>query len=318
MFKLNFVDTHCKQIIFGCSHDNGYARLLDEVVAEANCDKVTLLEGVPFERELAAYRPKFKHTHFDDLFRASKIPSPRLKQPYPASSQHAVTGMYPGMSSGIAGGAPLTSPLQHHANFNSPLATTNGYTNGAMDGMSPQQTVNGNAHRVPIEAVNGSLNGALGGTTNGAVNGSANGAYHNPSQVTSPAAVHDAPLARSGSNGPMAASWAAKASTPAPPTAPSPAPAKAAAQPTVKRNRVGQRIDDHQIFDREAVKQLQSLKLCNVHFLRHECNYESGCAYNHNYRPTKHEHDMLVQIARTVPCRMGTSCDDPKCFNGHR
>ncbi|PVI02961.1 hypothetical protein DM02DRAFT_558973 [Periconia macrospinosa] len=71
-FKLFINDLHCRQIFFGCSHDNGFARTLEEYMTEDGyLSKVTLLEGVPFEKELLAlpYRTK----KFPGIFRDSKI-----------------------------------------------------------------------------------------------------------------------------------------------------------------------------------------------------------------------------------------------------
>ena len=59
--------------MFGCSHDNGYARLLEDATDRKNLDQITLLEGVPFERELAALQSKYRSTRFEGLFRTQKI-----------------------------------------------------------------------------------------------------------------------------------------------------------------------------------------------------------------------------------------------------
>ncbi|KAH9827470.1 zinc finger protein [Teratosphaeria destructans] len=71
-FKLFLTDYHCRQIVLGCSHDNGYARLLEQFVndPEAN-QRVTLLEGVPFEKELTVL--PFRTVKFGDIFRDSKL-----------------------------------------------------------------------------------------------------------------------------------------------------------------------------------------------------------------------------------------------------
>ncbi|KAL6712703.1 hypothetical protein ACLMJK_000645 [Lecanora helva] len=73
IFKLHLYDCHCRRIIFGCSHDNGYARLLEDIVEPSTLGKITLLEGVPFERELAQLKFKYEATRFEGLFRPSKI-----------------------------------------------------------------------------------------------------------------------------------------------------------------------------------------------------------------------------------------------------
>ncbi|KAI9801591.1 MAG: hypothetical protein M1825_003270 [Sarcosagium campestre] len=74
VFKLHLHDCHCRQILFGCSHDNGYARLLEEYTTDvASASRICLLEGVPFERELDGLRSNFKSTKFPNFFRTTKI-----------------------------------------------------------------------------------------------------------------------------------------------------------------------------------------------------------------------------------------------------
>ena len=73
IFKLHLYDSHCRHILFGCSHDNGYARLLEDVADLTIRDGITLLEGVPFERELFQLNATYKTTRFDGLFRTTKI-----------------------------------------------------------------------------------------------------------------------------------------------------------------------------------------------------------------------------------------------------
>ncbi|KAI9740005.1 MAG: hypothetical protein M1835_003166 [Candelina submexicana] len=79
VFKLHLYDFHCRHILFGCSHDNGYARLLEELSADRQAvDRITLLEGVPFERELLLLQSTFRKTaKFPALFRSSKITIPQ-------------------------------------------------------------------------------------------------------------------------------------------------------------------------------------------------------------------------------------------------
>ena len=70
---MHLYDCHCRQILFGCSHDNGYARLLEDVADSSILNSITLLEGVPFEKELAQLKSKYQTTRFNGLFRSSKI-----------------------------------------------------------------------------------------------------------------------------------------------------------------------------------------------------------------------------------------------------
>ncbi|OAL64825.1 CCCH zinc finger protein [Trichophyton rubrum] len=72
--KLNLYNCHCQQIFLGCSHDNGYARLLEDNLADIELTRrITLLEGFPFERELASLIGSYRVTKFETLFRESKI-----------------------------------------------------------------------------------------------------------------------------------------------------------------------------------------------------------------------------------------------------
>ncbi|KAM5476318.1 hypothetical protein MauCBS54593_001003 [Microsporum audouinii] len=74
ILKLNLFNCHCQQIFLGCSHDNGYARLLEDNLADIELTRrITLLEGFPFERELASLIGSYRVTKFDNLFRESKI-----------------------------------------------------------------------------------------------------------------------------------------------------------------------------------------------------------------------------------------------------
>lgn len=73
-FKLHLYNCHCHQIFLGCSHDNGYARLLEETLADRELTgRISLIEGAPFERELESIKSSYRVTKFADLFRTSKI-----------------------------------------------------------------------------------------------------------------------------------------------------------------------------------------------------------------------------------------------------
>ncbi|CRG83728.1 hypothetical protein PISL3812_01083 [Talaromyces islandicus] len=74
--KLNLYNCHCHQIFLGCSQGDEYARLLEETMADAELiGRISLLEGVPFERELDSMKSSYRVTQFPDIFRASKIAS---------------------------------------------------------------------------------------------------------------------------------------------------------------------------------------------------------------------------------------------------
>ncbi|KAF4994272.1 hypothetical protein FGRMN_5910 [Fusarium graminum] len=68
-FRHHLDDVHCRQVFFGASADNGYARLLGPCAQDkALSQRICLIEGPPFERELAALAPKFETASFD-IFR---------------------------------------------------------------------------------------------------------------------------------------------------------------------------------------------------------------------------------------------------------
>ncbi|EER42013.1 C-x8-C-x5-C-x3-H type zinc finger protein [Histoplasma capsulatum H143] len=74
VFKLHLYNCHCHQIFLGCSHDNGYARLLEDTLADRDLvGRISLIEGVPFERELVPIKASYRVTKFEELFRTSKI-----------------------------------------------------------------------------------------------------------------------------------------------------------------------------------------------------------------------------------------------------
>ncbi|KAL9035306.1 MAG: hypothetical protein Q9214_006644 [Letrouitia sp. 1 TL-2023] len=73
IFKLHLYDCHCRHIFFGCSHDNGYARLLEDLADQPVTGRITLMEGVPFEKELNVLKSKYETTQFQNLFRTDKI-----------------------------------------------------------------------------------------------------------------------------------------------------------------------------------------------------------------------------------------------------
>ena len=120
---------------------------------------------------------------------------------------------------------------------------------------------------------------------------------------------------------PKAATWASTATSAAhlvsPPPTPQPVVSHPATSEDIPRNRYGQRIDPPTVYDKDEVNRLRKLKLCNVHFLRGDCEYDP-CTHVHQYKMTKNETQALKMLARMIPCFYGSECDDPKCIYGHR
>ena len=74
MFRHDLADMHCQQILFGGSADNGYARLLGPYNEDdAVRSRITLLEGPPFARELAAIKDRYHTASFDKVFRSQML-----------------------------------------------------------------------------------------------------------------------------------------------------------------------------------------------------------------------------------------------------
>ena len=266
---MNLDNLHCRHIILGCSHDNGYARLLEEVSQHPNINQITLLEGVPFERELLPATVMFATERFPNLFRTTKI-NTYNQYPLQAHSQmlstqhlHHVQPQY--MQHPIA---PTTSngtlPSDAHHNGLPPDHSANGFS-------SPYQESNARPASIVATSPTPTMNWA------------ATASSVPPSQ----------PLA-------------------SPPSTPQPAAL------VVPRNKYGQRIDNLTIFDTMEVKRIQKMKMCNTHFLRTDCAFGDECSHTHAYKPTKNELEILRQVARSIPCKYGTECDDPKCIYGHR
>lgn len=97
-------------------------------------------------------------------------------------------------------------------------------------------------------------------------------------------------------------------------------PAVSSSEPKVQRNRNGQRVDPEppRPYNKEEIKRVKALRMCNVHYLRGDC-YRINCSHSHTLKPSKVQLEVLALIARSiVPCLNGSACDDPKCIYGHR
>jgi hypothetical protein len=157
---------------------------------------------------------------------------------------------------------------------------------------------------------------------------------------TRPPGIMDSPLpsraALATSNMPRTPSSSTLASDGAPQAKPSYASyaTKAAAEPprvavptyksmnrdeVISRNRAGQRVDPpSKDYDKAEVDRVKKMKLCNMHFLRNDCPWVTGCAHGHQANLTKDEIATLRLVARMAPCSGGSACQDLSCIYGHR
>ncbi|KAF2112997.1 hypothetical protein BDV96DRAFT_148635 [Lophiotrema nucula] len=107
VFKRNVGVYQCRRIYFGCSHDNGYARVLEDHATDtAYQEKVFLMEGVPFEKELLQL--PFRTKKFPEIFRGTKISlwgAPGTVNPTAAPFTPPISKVYP-IISGLPGRFP--------------------------------------------------------------------------------------------------------------------------------------------------------------------------------------------------------------------
>lgn len=94
-FKTHLYNCHCHQIILGCPGDSNYSALLEETAKDDTVvNHITLLESVPFEKDILAVKDHFKTTKLGRVFRTTKLgPSPAPKGPL-----QAVTATLPALS----------------------------------------------------------------------------------------------------------------------------------------------------------------------------------------------------------------------------
>ncbi|KAI4615595.1 uncharacterized protein J4E87_009054 [Alternaria ethzedia] len=281
LFKLYSQDYHCRRIFFGCSHDNGYARTLEQCSDRLQVtNKVVLLEGVPFEKELVGL--PYQTKKFPGLFRETKLVVWGSGPTYAASTYANglppafVPGRIDSNDSSKASVASTGLPSRFPAPSKSPI----------MDSPLPNRATMMALPRTPSTSTLAS-------------------------DSTFPALKPDPPA-------PLL-NWAAKAAAPPPPVTETPVYKPANREEVIARNRAGQRVDPPcKDYDKAEVDRMKKIKLCNVHFLRAECPYDTKCTHLHAYKPTSDELATLRLVARMAPCSNGSVCQDIRCIYGHR
>jgi hypothetical protein len=267
-FKIFSQDMHCHRVLFGGSHDNGYARSLEECSDNPDIvQKTVLLEGVPFEKELVVL--PYRTTKFPGLFRESKIVSGDSY--VNARPTMTAAAQIPGpRNDSMIPGLPTRLPAPNRPP-------------GFEDSPLPSRALLGgsNIDRTP-----------------------------STSTLASDVVAPTKP----------AVTWALKATAPPPATTINALAYKPFNRKEgISRNRAGQRIDSKtKDFDKAEVDRVKKMKLCNVHFLRDECPFGSGCSHKHAPKPTEDELATIRLVARMAPCINGSGCNDIRCIYGHR
>ncbi|RAR09965.1 ccch zinc finger domain-containing protein [Stemphylium lycopersici] len=276
-FKLFSENPQCRRLLLGCSHDNGYARLLEKCSDQLR-NKVILLEGVPFEKELVSL--PYKTDKFPGIFRSTKLvvwgPG-AVFSPFPQSSTTAGVIETKGIlndfatSTGFPSRFPAPTPTQRPSG--SPL----------MDSPLPTRAMLSSMPRTPSTSTLASDSVPTIKRVPAPMNYAAKAAMPPPPAPASPLykpANRDEIIARNRLG-----------------------------------QRVDTPCKD---YDKTEVDRVKRIKMCNVHFLRDECPYADNCTHLHAYQPTESELATLRLVARMAPCTHGGGCQDIKCIYGHR
>lgn len=95
-FHLSLYDCHCHQVILGCSSHNQYVKLLEETIQDDFViNHITLVEAVPFEKDMATLKDSFKASILDNVFRTTKLAAaPAI----PKGPLQAVTATLPALA----------------------------------------------------------------------------------------------------------------------------------------------------------------------------------------------------------------------------
>lgn len=296
-FKLFLYDYHCRQILFGCSHDNGYARLLEQFTdCREAMSRVTLLEGVPFEKELAVL--PFRTKKFTGIFRDTKL----------------VTGPV----DLLTGNAPIRPRMDSHGlsatsevftpRTNSPFSPVYSPRSGI-----PQIDGQMLAQRMPhlrTTSITSSGNTSDSGISSWAAVTKASASIPFQDLVRNAQQRGSAFHVRRDADMPSQARTISGASDPMKPK-------------EIFRNKHGQRIDEPLDYDRDEVQRLKKVKFCNQHYIGQGCcHYNAGkpekCPHKHERKLNPQELYWLRVVARETPCKKGLYCDDAKCIYGHR
>jgi hypothetical protein len=110
-FRISLYDCHCHQVILGCSNSSYYATLLGDTIKDHRITShITLLESIPYEKELLAMKDTLKTTTFEQVFRNTRLAAaPAI----PKGPLQAVTATLPALSrvdsNGTAGSASNSS-----------------------------------------------------------------------------------------------------------------------------------------------------------------------------------------------------------------
>ncbi|KAM3423433.1 hypothetical protein BST61_g865 [Cercospora zeina] len=282
-FRQFFHDHQCRQVVFGCSHDSRYARLLENFTSNNDAtNRVTLLGGVSFEKELD-HLPFSKQT-IPGLFRDTRIsPAPLDLLGDISRGRHDSKNVFNPAS------AMFTPPLSTRT----PAPSTPMYSPRTLSFREPSTRTN-------------SITSSVAVSESAAVAGA-------PMPVVAPVA----PVTPGGGWANMARK---NAHLPFKDIR-KPTPEVPHSSPAVLVNKDGYRIDKHMDYDHDKVYKLKQAKYCNQHYIgRGCCHYRAAngaCPHEHSVKLSEEDKKWLRVVARETVCKKGTVCREIDCIYGH-
>ncbi|KAK5711479.1 hypothetical protein LTR17_018415 [Elasticomyces elasticus] len=278
-FRLFLYDYHCRQILFGCSHDNGYARLLEQFVQDPEAvQRITLLEGIPFEKELAVL--PYRTTKFPDVFRETKIMTTPtmdlLTDPVPYRPRIDSRGLNVACEAFTPGrsNTPLTTPSP---NILSPIS--NGLRPTISQDSLPQHMRTFSSTSISSDASNGN-SWAVVAKSSAARPLTSTTRVPTPTNITS--VTKEILRNRHG-------------------------------------HRVDETLDyDREEVQRLKRLKMCNQHYIGSGCCHYNAGKSDKCPHKHEIKASAHEKYCLRVVARETPCKKGLYCDDTKCIYGHR
>ena len=307
-------------IEIGVSTDSGYARLLDKYIGDRTVEnRITLLKGPTFSKELLIVSDRFKTTSFPQVLRNAKIE---------IVTQNSAVENRRGCASHHSMAAESKSPEDRFLE-SLDYGRRKSYgddISGARRGREENNGRSEHGRRASLRDYesgshpNGEERGALLEAGKRRSLRECSGGTHSTDEARG--ALSDKPFSGSGYHSAADAiqrvggrqSKKRESGTIAyPPEYFIDAPFG-----FIARNRFGQRVDVPLTQPAPGmITEIKRRKICNDYCLRGKCpNFH--CKHEHPKRLSQMELHVLRDVARSFPCPAGLDCLDKNCFHGHR
>ncbi len=289
MFRLFVSNVHCKHIIFGGCHDNGYLPNLEPYKRdESVASRMTLLETTPAARNYSSLA--FPIVCFSSVFRTEELPEARPLPAYQTpESRPPQPYQAPEVRAALSYQAPVFTPqAASQANILTPQSAPPGNI------FTPQSTPQGNVFSPPASSPKPTPQPP-----------SAKAAVPSPS----PAPVKPSTYATIG----KLDSDTKQINI---------APTKPVQRRAILLNIHDQRLDPKLIKPDFGVMQklnarIKEHKVCNNFHLTGKCIDGEFCQFSHGERLGPKEQQALKCKARERVCPRASDCRDIDCFSGH-